>query len=132
GDFFIDVEHAGGDELPLALHALHLLAGNGAGKIAPDHGGVLHAPVQPRGDLARAGERKVPVQRFLAGDLGLLAVVKNVERVKIGVLRVDAVAGKPAAQAVAPVVHQRDGVNNRLAAEAFSAFVDDPGDRAAG
>ena len=65
GDFFIDVEHAGGDELPLALQALHLLAGDGAGKIAPDHGASFTPRFSPRGDLARAGERKVPVQEIL-------------------------------------------------------------------
>ena len=54
------------------------------------------------------------------------------ERVAVAVLRIDPVGGKPAAEAVGPLVHRAHGVDDRLAAHARPLFGNDRRDRAAG
>ena len=54
------------------------------------------------------------------------------EGIKIRILRVNAIAGKTAAETVAAVMHQRNGIDDVLAVKALSALVDDAGDGTAG
>ena len=60
--------------------------------------------------------------------LSRLRIIKYMERIVIGVFRVDAVAGEAAAQAVGTIVHGADGVDNAGAVLTGAVLVEDTGE----
>ena len=83
-------------------------------------------------DLGQVYDVEVLFDLALALVLGRLRVEKYVERVVVGVLGIDAVAGETAAQAVGTIVHGADGVDDAGAVLACAVLMEDAGDRAAG
>ena len=82
-------------------------------------------------DLGQVYNVKVTLNLALALFLSRLRIIEYMERIVIGVFRVDAVAGEAAAQAVGTIVHGSDGVDNAGAVLTGAVLVEDTGDRAA-
>ena len=84
------------------------------------------------GDQLRLHDLEALLQQSLALPAGGVVIKEDVKGIFVPVLRVDAVGGEAAAQAVAAVVHGRDGFDDPLAADPLSFFGKDARDRAAG
>ena len=82
-------------------------------------------------DLGQVYNVKVTLDLALALFLSRLRIIEYMERIVIGVFRVDAVAGEAAAQAIGTIVHGADGVDNAGAVLTGAVLVEDTGDRAA-
>ena len=67
-------------------------------------------------------------QKLFARLLRLRVVIKDVERIIIFIFRVNTIAGKPAAQAVASVMHNGNGFHNLISANQISLFGKNAGD----
>ena len=91
-------------------------------EVAPDQRLVDDGGDLARGDLGQVHDVKVLLQKVLAGLARSGVVVEDVEGVVVLVLRIDAVARKAAAQAVAPVVHGGDGAHDLAAADPLAGL----------
>ena len=61
-----------------------------------------------------------------------MAFIKHVERIEVGIFRIDAIRGEASAQAIAAIVHERDGLQNVAAVMARARLVHDTGNGASG
>ena len=61
-----------------------------------------------------------------------MAFIEHVERVEISVFRIDAIRGEASAQAIAAIVHERDGLQNVASVVARARLVHDAGNGASG
>ena len=101
-------------------------------KVAEDERLVGHGRELARLNFGGIDDLEMAADERLRALLRSLLVVKEVEGVKVLVVRVDAVAGEPAAQTVGAVVHDGDRLDHTLARHTPAAAVDDARDRAAG
>ncbi len=108
------------------------LARERRGEVPPDDRLVRHGGQFARGDLGRIGDLEVAVEERLRLRLRALVVEKEMQGVKILIVRIDAVTGKTAAQAVGAVVHDGNGFDHALPVHARAAAVYDARDRAPG
>ena len=129
-DLPVDVEDVGHGVLGLVQAAGRLAHGVGRGEVAPDVRRVLDGGHRLGGDALLLLAHEVGVQVGLGLAPGLVGLVHDVEGVQLLVLRVDAVGRKPAAQAVGPVVHERDGAQDVASVVARAASVHDSRDGA--
>ena len=127
----IDADDKAGGELTLLELAGCQLGRQGRNEVAPDHRGIRDARMTSGRDLGQVYNVKVTLDLALALFLSRLRIIEYMERIVIGVFRVDAVAGEAAAQAVGTIVHGADGVDNAGAVLTGAVLVEDTGDRAA-
>ena len=66
--------------------------------------------------MLRLDDLKALFQQRLAGLAGIPGIKKDVERIKIPVLRVNAIGGKAAAKAVLAVMHRAHALHDFLSA----------------
>ena len=87
-------------------------------KISPDHRLVSDLRYLSRRDTLRVDDLKILLQKCLTLLSCVSAVKKQMERIKILVIRINTIAGKAAAKAVAPVVHRFHGSGDHLSCHA--------------
>ena len=128
----VDVHDRAHDVLPLVeLHGRQHGLERGD-EVAPDHGLVCDGGHLPGGDQLRLDDLEPILEEGLAVFSGGAVVKKHVQRVKIPVLRIDAVRREAAAESVGAVVHRAHGPNDPFPGHA-PAFPGDHGrDGAAG
>ena len=61
-----------------------------------------------------------------------MAFIKHVERIEVGIFRIDTIRGEASAQAIAAIVHERDGLQNVAAVMARARLIHDTGNGASG
>ena len=94
----IDADDKTGGELTLLELAGCQLGRQGRNEVAPDHRGIRDARMTSGRDLGQVYNVKVTLDLALALFLSRLRIIEYMERIVIGVFRVDAVAGEAAAQ----------------------------------
>ena len=99
-------------------------------EVPPDQGHVGDLRDDADGDGLRLHDLEALLQNGFALPAGGVVVKKDVKRVKLPVLRVDAVGGKAAAQTVGTVMHGDHAVDNGFAGHPFSLAGDDGGNGA--
>ena len=128
----IDADDEAGGEFAFIKLAGGELGVQRGDEVAPDHGFVRDARVAARGDFGQVDDVEMVFDFLFAGGLGLRRVIKYMERIVVGVLRVNAVAREAAAQPVRAVMHGADGGDDALPGFPCPVLVEDTGDRAAG
>ena len=106
--------------------------GFGLNEVPPDNGRVRNFPAPAHGHQAHGGNIKITLQVLLACFPAVLIVIEQVESVALGIFRINPVPGKPAAQAVASVMHGLHGADNGFATDFAALFMKHTGDGAAG
>ena len=127
----VDADDKAGGELALLELAGRQLGRQRSDEVAPDHRGIGDARVTAGRDLGQVYNVKVTLDLTLAFLFCGLRIIEYMERIVVGVLGIDAVAGKAAAQAVGTIVHGADRVDNAGAVLTGAVLVEDTGDRAA-
>ena len=132
GDLRIEAHNGAHHEL-LFIH-LHGPQGGaqGGGEVPPDQRLIGDLRHFFHGDLLRQDDVEALFQKRLTGPAGTVILEKEMKGEIVPVFRVDAIAGKAAAQTVGAVVHGLHTVNDGLAAHAPALPGDDGGDGAAG
>ena len=133
-DVGVDVEHALHDVFLLVEFAqFKLMVRRVWGKeVAPGVGWVLDRLHRGGGNaLLLFGEEMLVEIRFRI-HARFMAFIEHVERVEIGVFRIDAIRGEASAQAIAAIVHERDGLQNVASVVARARLVHDAGNGASG
>ena len=83
-------------------------------KITPDQRLIDDIGMFPCGNFGKIGHFKMLIQKFLAFSFGFGVIIKNMKRIAIGVMGINTVTGKTAAETVGTVMHRGDGTNHRL------------------
>lgn len=105
----IDPNHTPGDKFPFIQLAVRELMRKGSYKITPDQGLIHYLWMLPCRDFREVNNIKMALQKFFAFLLTHGIIVEYVKGIIFLIFRVNAIAGKTAPQAVASVVHNRDG-----------------------
>lgn len=77
-------------------------------------------------------ERKCSLRYASVFMACFMAFIKHVERIEVGIFRIDAIRGEASAQAIAAIVHERDGLQNVAAVMARARLVHNTGNGASG
>ena len=112
--------------------AVRQFAREGREEIAENDGFVGNGRDLPRLDGGGIGDLEMPPEERLRFGLRRLSVEKEMEGVKILVMRVNAVPREAAAEPVGTVVHDGDRLDHAGAAHLLPASVDDARNGASG
>ena len=115
-DFRIDAVDAPRHILALVEVAVRKFLRQRREKVAEDERLVGHGRELARLNFGGIDDLEMAADERLCALLRSLLVVKEVEGVKVLVVRVDAVAGEPAAQTVGTVVHDGDRLDSSVSA----------------
>ena len=128
----VHVQHmAGGIGLLVQLLFLHAPR-LGLHEVAPDQRCVRHVPAAAHGHGTHGDEVKIAGQIFFTVLPATFVIIKQVEGIAVGVVGINAIARKAAAQTVGAVVHGLHGANDHVAADPLSLFMEKSRDSAAG
>ncbi|MPM33497.1 hypothetical protein SDC9_80073 [bioreactor metagenome] len=128
----VDVDHRARDVflfVKLAVAQAVRLRGD---KIAPDQRLVRDFLCLARRNFREVDHLEHLIQIPLAGSARVRIGIKNVQRVKLLVLRIDAVTGKSAPKAVGALVHAGHGVRDETSRNEVALLRKDSRDRTAG
>ena len=101
-------------------------------EVAPGVGRVLDRLHRGGGNALLLFGKKMLVEIRFRIHARFMALIEHVERVEIGVFRIDAIRGEASAQAIAAIVHERDGLQNVASVVARARLVHDAGNGASG
>ena len=128
----VDVHDRPGDEFLLVQLEPRQHGAKRTHKVAPDMGDIRDLRDNADGDQLRLHDLEALLQQSLALPAGGVVIKEDVKRVFVPVLRVYAVGGEAAAQAVGAVMHGDHTLNNSFAAHPRPLPGDDRRDRAPG
>ena len=123
-DACVDAVDAARDVFAFVQMAVRELPRQGRKKVTEDERLIRDRRDLARLDLGRVDDLKVAEDERLRLRLRRLAVVKQVKCIKILIMRINSVSGKPAAQPVGTVVHDGDRIDHALSAHDGAAAVD--------
>ena len=93
----------------------------GIDKVPPDQRLVGNLRRLSRGNLGKVYHVEMPLQKLFAFFFGFRVIIKYMKRIEIFIFGIDSVACKSAAKAVGALMHQRNGIDDLLSADPFSA-----------
>ena len=121
-------DYAAGDEFALVKLAGFQLGVQRRDKIAPDHRLIGNVRMTAHRDFRQVHNVEVPFQEFFTGVPRGLVIIKDMERVKILIFRINAITGKAAAKAVGAVVHGGNRGNDARAVNPGALLPENAGD----
>ena len=133
-DVGINVEHALHDVFLLVEFAqFKLMVRRVRGEeVAPGVGRILDRLHRGGGNALLLFGKKMFVEIRFRIHACFMAFIKHVERIEVGIFWIDAIRGEASAQAIAAIVHERDGLQNVAAVMARARLVHDAGNGASG